>query len=202
MIRSVCNLLGKLAICNDSILLNSIRPIATSVILFRDVVDRKEMLKALPAPDEGTIGENTAALDTVLSQKQNIFPTCDSQNRLFGGIPFKNLPIINIRVTKNNTIFNFTNAKGEPAIIRSCGIEGFKNARKGTNIAAQTTAITFGKKTLERGVKMVRVRVRGLGPGRLASIKGLQMAGVEVVSITDNTRVSWTPLRARKQRRL
>lgn len=32
---------------------------------------------------------------------------------------------------------------GRVHIIRSCGIEGFKTARKGTNIAAQTTAITF-----------------------------------------------------------
>lgn len=34
-------------------------------------------------------------------------------------------------------------AKGTPQIIRSCGIEGFKNTRKGTNIAAQATAITL-----------------------------------------------------------
>lgn len=32
---------------------------------------------------------------------------------------------------------------GEVKIYRSCGIEGFKNTRKGTNIAAQATAITF-----------------------------------------------------------
>ncbi|ENN80517.1 28S ribosomal protein S11, mitochondrial-like [Dendroctonus ponderosae] len=201
MIRSVGNLLRTLACHNDYMLLNSVRSIGTSVSLFRDVVDRKEMLKALPAIDEGTAGEKSAAVDT-LSHGQNIFPTCDSENRLFGGIPFKNLPIINIRVSHNNTIFSFTDAKGVPSLIRSCGIEGFKNTRKGTNIAAQTTAITFGKKTLERGVKTVRVRVRGLGPGRLASIKGLQMAGVDIVSITDSTRVSWTPLRPRKQRKL
>jgi len=28
-------------------------------------------------------------------------------------------------------------------MIRSCGIEGFKNTRKGTNIAAQATAISI-----------------------------------------------------------
>lgn len=33
---------------------------------------------------------------------------------------------------------------GKIEMIRSCGIEGFKNARKGTNIAAQTTAIGLG----------------------------------------------------------
>lgn len=33
---------------------------------------------------------------------------------------------------------------GVPRLIRSCGIEGFKNTRKGTNIAAQATAISVG----------------------------------------------------------
>lgn len=32
---------------------------------------------------------------------------------------------------------------GEVKVYRSCGIEGFKNTRKGTNIAAQATAISF-----------------------------------------------------------
>lgn len=32
---------------------------------------------------------------------------------------------------------------GVAELCRSCGIEGFKNARKGTNIAAQATAISF-----------------------------------------------------------
>lgn len=74
-----------------------------------------------------------------------------------------------------------------PQLIRSCGIEGFKNTRKGTNIAAQTTASTLSEvsqiknsykfehsiifllfqKVVERGIKTVRVTVRGLGPGRL-----------------------------------
>lgn len=29
-------------------------------------------------------------------------------------------------------------------MLRSCGVEGFKNARKGTNIAAQATAVSIG----------------------------------------------------------
>lgn len=32
---------------------------------------------------------------------------------------------------------------GHAKLIRSCGIEGYKNTRKGTNIAAQATAISF-----------------------------------------------------------
>lgn len=33
---------------------------------------------------------------------------------------------------------------GVVSLLRSCGIEGFKNTRKGTNVAAQATAITVG----------------------------------------------------------
>jgi hypothetical protein len=62
---------------------------------------------------------------------------------LFDGTPYKQLPICNIRVSHNNTIFTLTDAAGVVKVIKSCGIEGFKNTKKGTNIAAQTTAITL-----------------------------------------------------------
>lgn len=65
---------------------------------------------------------------------------------------------------------NMTNAKGEPQMLRSCGMEGFKNTRKGTNIAAQATAISLSTRILERGIKAVRVAVRGLGPGRMVKL--------------------------------
>jgi Ribosomal protein S11 len=48
-------------------------------------------------------------------------------------------------------------------------MEGFKNTRKGTNIAAQATAISIATKIMERGIKSVRIAVRGLGPGRMVS---------------------------------
>lgn len=178
------------------------RSIFTNAAQFRDVTDRKKMLKSVPAIDEGTEGEKGINIDSFIQSNQVIFPTSDTMNQLFNGVRFKNLPIINIRVSHNNSIFTYTDSKGTPKLTRSCGIEGFKNARKGTNIAAQTTAVSFGGKVAEQGTKTVRVRVRGLGPGRISAIKGLQMAGLNIVSITDNTRVTWTPLRSRKQRKL
>ncbi|KAL3288794.1 hypothetical protein HHI36_003228 [Cryptolaemus montrouzieri] len=168
----------------------------------RDVVDRKEMLRSLPKPDEGTTGEKAEEMDLLMKDKLLLFPTKDTPNQLFNGIRFKDLPIFNIRSSPNNTIITLTNSKGIPELIRSCGVEGFKNARKGTNIAAQATAITIGTKAFNKGIKTVRVRVKGIGPGRMSSIKGLQMSGLQIVSITDNTPVSWNPPRPRKQRRL
>ena len=103
-------------------------------------------------------------------RKGNIYPDASTPTTLFHGIPFNEIPIVNIKTSPNNTIINVTNAKGEPQILRSCGMEGFKNTRKGTNIAAQATAISISGKILERGMKSVRVAVRGLGPGRMVNI--------------------------------
>ncbi|CAH1111257.1 unnamed protein product [Psylliodes chrysocephalus] len=179
----------------------NVRTLFTATTRFREVVDRKEMLKTVPKLDEGTQGEQSVDIDYSMN-KHELFPTIDTPNKLFNGVPFKDIPVFNIRVSKNNTILSLTDAKGTPKLIRSCGIEGFKNTRKGTNIAAQATAITIGSKAFEQGYKTVRVRVRGLGPGRMAAIKGLQMTGLQIISITDSTRVSWTPPRPRKQRKL
>ncbi|KAJ0182798.1 hypothetical protein K1T71_002167 [Dendrolimus kikuchii] len=158
--------------------------------------------KRIPADDEGVQGEKIVDLDSVLKQKQNIFPTLNSDDQLFDGVPFKKVPICNIRVSHNNTVFTLTDANGKVKLIRSCGIEGFKNTKKGTNIAAQTTAVSIATKAIDKGFKTIRVRMKGLGPGRLAAVKGLQMGGLDIISVTDNTPVSWNPPRARKARRL
>uniref|UniRef100_A0A6M2DSV9 Putative mitochondrial/ ribosomal protein s11 n=1 Tax=Xenopsylla cheopis TaxID=163159 RepID=A0A6M2DSV9_XENCH len=164
--------------------------------------DRNEMLSSMPVKDEGTIGEKGINIDTLVSEKSKYFPDANTAKTLFNGVPYDEIEICNIKATPNNTLINITNTKGTIQLTRSCGMEGFKNTRKGTNIAAQATAIGMSMRALARGIKQVRVRVRGLGPGRMSSIKGLQMGGLEIVSITDNTRVSWNPPRPRKQKKL
>jgi small subunit ribosomal protein S11 len=92
-----------------------------------------------------------------------LFPDEDTHNRIFDGIPFSQLAICDIKVSSNNTILSLSDYKGMsfakisnipqqshgllfagvPQMLRSCGMEGFKNTRKGTNIAAQATAISL-----------------------------------------------------------
>lgn len=79
------------------------------------------------------------------SQYFQRFPDIDLPNKLYGEVPFKDLSIIHIRVSKNNTIVHLTDSEGKPMILNSCGMEGYKNCRKGTNIAGQATAISLGK---------------------------------------------------------
>ncbi|CAO1428755.1 unnamed protein product [Diamesa tonsa] len=194
----VGNPIKMLSIFRNRVLANSFH--STNVNLKAE--DRKEMLASLPKKDEGADGEKSIDMDSMINKKANIFPDETTATTLFYGIPFNEIPIVNIKVSPNNTIISVTDTKGTPQIIRSCGMEGFKNTRKGTNIAAQATAISLSGRALERGLKTVRVTVRGLGPGRMSAIKGLQMGGLNIVSITDTTPVSWFPPRPRKQKKL
>lgn len=106
---------------------------------------------------------------------------------------------------------NFTDGKGIVILLHTAGTEGFKNAKKGTNIAGQQAAITLAnvsidcmrffkslimiyillntyiilniehiylssecisviQRILEYGVNTVRIRVQGIGAGRMVCI--------------------------------
>ncbi|XP_013871020.1 small ribosomal subunit protein uS11m [Austrofundulus limnaeus] len=128
-------------------------------------------------------------------------PGQDSPLR-WNGMKFEELPILHIKATFNNTHIMLTDCAGQYIERTSCGREGFKNIKKSTPIAAQTAGISIATKATEKGVKFVRVVVKGLGQGRLSAIKGLAMGGLEVVSITDNTPLPHNGCRPRKARRL
>lgn len=148
-------------------------------------------------PQEGEIAGVIYDLKT-----KKLFPDEETPNMLFKGVPYKELPIVNIKASPNNTIMNLTDYTGKVLALHSASMEGFKNARKGTNIAAQQTAISFSHVIKAKCTGVIRLRVKGLGPGRASSIKGLEMGGIEIVSITDTTGVSWCPPRPPKPRKL
>jgi len=164
--------------------------------------DRRELIESTPKKDQGTLGEAGVDIDLITRNKSDMFPDEDTPNRLFDGVRFSDLPICHIKSTKNNTLIRVNTAKGEQLAWKTCGMEGFKNARKGTNIAAQATAISVTQQLKEKGIKNLRVKIQGIGPGRVSSVKGLQMGGITVISLTDCTRISWHPPRPRKARRL
>lgn len=45
---------------------NYIRNISLTAIQYRDVIDRKEMLRSLPTTDEGTVGEKAMDIDSMV----------------------------------------------------------------------------------------------------------------------------------------
>ncbi|XP_034241216.1 30S ribosomal protein S11 [Thrips palmi] len=174
----------------------------TSPALFLGRRQRKEGNTSFVQKEYVADGEKASILEVRQSKGDDRFPDLHLPTREFNGIMFKDLPIVNIKATLNNTLLCVTDSFGAAYTTRSCGYDGFKNARKGTNVAAQATAFTLGKKLMQRGFRTVRVKVSGLGAGRLAAVRGLTFAGVNVVSLTDYTPISWNPPRPRKQRRL
>ncbi|XP_004693034.1 PREDICTED: 28S ribosomal protein S11, mitochondrial [Condylura cristata] len=139
-----------------------------------------------------------------LASRCSIFPPVPGQERAprWAGKPFEEVPIAHIKASYNNTQIQVVSAENQPLARASCGTEGFRNAKKGTGIAAQTAGIAAAAKARGKGVTHVRVVVKGLGPGRLSAIKGLTMGGLEVISLTDNTPIPHNGCRPRKARRL
>ncbi|XP_077258001.1 mitochondrial ribosomal protein S11 [Temnothorax americanus] len=178
------------------------RNVCTTQLCSKEIRSQNEKFKVGQSSKYGLVEGETMPETTNVSQQEHLFPDKDTPNRLFNGVPYKELHIINIKSTPNNTIMTFTNFSGKVLSLHTAGIEGYKNAKKGTNIAAQQAAMTLGNRVLEFGVNTIRVRVQGIGAGRMSSIKGLQMTGLNIVSITDDTRVSWNPQRPRKRRRV
>jgi small subunit ribosomal protein S11 len=117
---------------------------------------------------------------------------------------WKNVTISNAHVQSsfNNTIVTIADDHGNVIVWATAGSCGFKGTKKGTPFAAQVTADTVGKRAIEAGVKQVHVLVRGPGSGRETAIRGLQSAGLSILSIRDVTPIPHDGCRPPKPRRV
>ncbi|XP_015267415.1 PREDICTED: 28S ribosomal protein S11, mitochondrial [Gekko japonicus] len=161
-------------------------------------------LQRLQDVAENSASEAAEAPETQNNKDFSFFPPVPGKGSTlsWAGKKFEEIPIAHIKATYNNTHIQVVSPQNISLARLSCGTEGFKNAKKGTAVAAQTTGIAAAAKACVKGVSHVRVVVKGLGPGRLAAIKGLTMGGLEVISITDNTPIPHNGCRPRKARRL
>lgn len=115
----------------------------------------------------------------------------------------KNIPEgqAHIHSTFNNTIVTITDKDGNAVSWASSGTSGFKGSKKKTPFAAGMSAEAAGKAAYDSGMRKVDVFVRGLGSGRETSIRSLQTAGLEILSITDVTPVPHNGCRPPKRPR-
>jgi len=115
----------------------------------------------------------------------------------------KNVPlgVAHIHSTFNNTIVTITDPAGNAIAWSSAGALGYKGSRKSTPFAAQQAAEACAKAAMENGVLKVDVCSKGIGPGREAAIRSLQVAGLEVTSIKDVTPVPHNGCRPPKRPR-
>lgn len=117
---------------------------------------------------------------------------------------FKNIAVgvAHIKSTFNNTIVTITDTSGKVITWRSAGTGGFKGTKKGTPFAAQLAAEEASKVAIENGIKKIEVRVKGPGSGREATIRSIQAAGIEIISIKDVTPIPHNGCRPPKRRRV
>ena len=115
----------------------------------------------------------------------------------------KNVPngVVHIKSTFNNTVVTITDTEGNTLCWASSGTQGIKGSKKSTPYAAANSAEMAVTKSAEMGVKKVEVVVKGLGAGRESAIKALQVTGLEVTKITDETPIPHNGCRPPKKRR-
>ncbi|BDU67675.1 MAG: 30S ribosomal protein S11 [Candidatus Tyloplasma litorale] len=101
----------------------------------------------------------------------------------------KNIPsgIAHIHSTFNNTIITITDMSGDAICWSSAGAIGFKGAKKSTPYAAQLVAQSVSKVAKENGVKTLKIRIKGFGPGKDAALRHLQASEFEISDIKNVT---------------
>jgi small subunit ribosomal protein S11 len=107
-----------------------------------------------------------------------------------------------IKASFNNIIISLTNQTGQVISWASAGNMGFRGSKKNTPYAAQMAASDCARVAFEAGMKKVDVFVKGPGSGRESAIRTLQVAGIEVLSITDITPLPHNGCRPPKARRV
>ena len=128
------------------------------------------------------------------------FPDDDVYHATFNGVAFSELPVVTIFCQKNNTRLWAHDHKGKPLAYTAPVHHGFKNAAKMSPIASQVAGTGLGQQLRNVNVRTVRVRIDGFNKGRDVAVKGITLAGVQVVSISDVTRVDWGWTRRAKRR--
>ena len=107
-----------------------------------------------------------------------------------------------IHASFNNIIISLTNNSGQVIAWSSAGKMGFRGSKKNTPYAAQMAAEDRAKVALEKGLKRVKLFVKGPGQGRESAIRSIHNAGIIVTEIVDVTPLPHNGCRPPKKRRV
>ena len=107
-----------------------------------------------------------------------------------------------IHASETNTIVSFTDLEGNVLAWSSAGSCGFQGTRKSTPYAAKVAAETAAGKVAGYGIETLQVEIKGIGPGREQSIRGLQAAGFNLDAIVDVTPIPHGGCRPSRRRRV
>lgn len=102
----------------------------------------------------------------------------------------------------NNTLVSLTDTEGNLLVQKTPANEGFKGSKKSTAFAATKAAKDAAETAIKRyGLAEVKAIIKGPGAGRNAAVKGLDSAGLRVISLTDVTPIPHNGCRPRKKPR-
>ncbi len=107
-----------------------------------------------------------------------------------------------IQATFNNIIISLTNNNGQVIAWSSAGKMGFRGSKKNTPYAAQMAADDCSRVALDKGLKRVKVFVKGPGQGRESAIRTIHNTGIMVTEIIDVTPLPHNGCRPPKKRRV
>ena len=110
--------------------------------------------------------------------------------------------IVHIQSNFSNTIVTITNFKGNVISFSSAGNCGMKGSRKSTPFAAKLAGEAAAKTALDKGLKQVKVLVKGPGPGRESALRGIYETGLRLLVIRDITAIPHNGCRPPKKRRV
>lgn len=152
----------------------------------------EEVAAATPAaPEEVTVA--TEATDAKAAP-------ATKRKKIKRSVPFGHIHIL---ATFNNTIITVTDPSGGALTFSSAGACGFRGSKKGTAYAAQVAAEkALGEAKQNHGMTKADVFVRGIGLGRDAAIRAMQVAGIAVDGVHDVTGVPHGGVRPKKARRV
>lgn len=110
---------------------------------------------------------------------------------------------VHITATFNNTIVSISDEKGNVLVVGSTGMHGFTGTRKSTPYSATIATESALKKAVEQhGLRIVDIFVKGIGPGREASLRAIKESDVEVEKLIDMTPIPHNGVRPPKIRRV
>ncbi len=110
---------------------------------------------------------------------------------------------IYITATFNNTLVTITDDSGITLVVSSCGMHGFSGTRKSTPYAGTVTTEFALKKAIdEHGMRKLNVFVKGIGPGREASLRAVRSSEIDIDAIVDITPIPHNGVRPPKVRRV
>ncbi len=107
-----------------------------------------------------------------------------------------------IRANYNNTIVTLTDPDGNVLAWSSPGANRFKGARQSTPYAGQISAEVVAERAAGFGIKSVDIIIKGMGPGRDQTIRGIMNGGLEISSISDRSRLPHGGCRPKKVRKV